>query len=176
MLIEALRLLKVDFQSVRLMLPGSASTNGKLLKPNYYERYILKKIVEYGLQNNVVFIGRQSAAEVANRLRKAHVCVVSSAMEGASATICEGMMIGTPCICAYRGGMTDLLKDGISGFYYDFPEYSVLADRIKTLFLDRRLCQQFSEHIKYDAMLRHDRMKNIIQLKQIYQEIWEKEK
>ena len=172
-LIEALRIVKEKFPTVKLLVAGSASKDGCLIAPNAYERYILKKIARYHLQDNVEFIGRKNASEVTDILSKVNVCVVTSAMEGASATICEAMMIGTPCICAYRGGMTDLLCDGESGFYYDFPEYGVLASKLEKLFTDIELCKQFSAFTKRDAQQRHDREKNIIQLKQIYQTVIE---
>ena len=174
-LIEALRILKQKFPMVKLLVPGSASKNGKLVRPNAYERYILKKISAYNLQDNVEFIGRKNASEVADILSKVNACVVTSAMEGASATICEAMMIGTPCVCAYRGGMTDLLRDGESGYYYDFPEYSVLATRLENLFIDQNLCKQFSNYVQQDAQKRHDRAKNIICLKEIYRTIIDEE-
>ena len=108
-------------------------------------------------------------------LKKVNVCVVSSAIEGASATVCEAMMIGTPCICPYRGGMTELLRDKESGFYYDFPEYSVLATRIKQLFADKQLCKKFSENTIKDAELRHNREKNYMELTEIYKIVSEEE-
>ena len=173
-MIEALKILKKKFPMVKLLVPGSDSQNGILVHPNIYEKYILKKISQYNLQNNVEFIGRRSANEVASILSKVNVCVVTSAMEGASATICEAMMIGTPCICAYRGGMTELLRDRESGYYYDFPEYSVLATRLESLFTDKELCEKFSNYTKQDAKQRHCREKNIIQLKKIYRSVIER--
>lgn len=173
-LIEALRLLKKDFPNVKVWMPGSAAKDGKLLKPGVYERYILKKIKAYGLEDNVEFVGRNTSAQVVERMQKANVCIVPSAIEGASATIREATMIGTPCVCSYRGGMTDLLRDGESGFYYDFPEYAVLAEKIKTLFNDPALCKQFSLRAQEDSNVRHDREKNIADLKEIYQEIVKK--
>ena len=174
-LIEALRLLKPKFSGVKLLVPGSNSKDGKLVKPNGYEKFIIKKINKYGLQDNVEFIGRKSPSDVVKMLREVNACVVTSAMEGASATICEAMMIGTPCICAYRGGMTDLLRDGESGFYYDFPEYSVLASRLEQLFTDTNLCQKFSINTQIDAQNRHDRKKNIKALKIIYDKVLTRE-
>ena len=174
-LIEALRLLKEKFPMVKLLLPGNKTHNGVVLSPNAYERYILKKIAKYNLQDNVEFIGRKNASEVADILSSVNACVVTSAMEGASATICEAMMIGTPCVCAYRGGMTDLLRDGESGYYYDFPEYAVLATRLEKLFTDMDLCKKFSNATKCDAEERHNRERNIMQLKQIYKDVIERE-
>lgn len=167
-LIRAMEIVKRRYPDAKLYVPGN---NTSIKSSNGYERYIRKMIQKAGLQEDVMFIGRKSAEEVVDALTRANVCVVPSAMEGASATVCEAMMIGTPAICAFRGGMTDLLRDRISGFCYDFPEYPVLAERICQLFEDEKLCCQFSQLAKKDAQARHARAENYRNLKNIYLEI-----
>ena len=172
-LLRAVAIVKKEYPKVCLRIPAN-SCDYKLA--NGYERYILKLIEKLDIKENVSFVGRKNAHEVANILTKTHVCVVPSAMEGASATMCEAMMIGTPGICAYRGGMTELLRDGESGFYYDFPEHSFLASRIMELFEDDALCQRFSQNVIKDAEIRHNRDKNYKQLREIYAQILEEKK
>lgn len=167
-LIRALEIVKRRYPDVKLIVPGNSTSYGS---SNGYERMIRRMIRKAGLEDNVVFAGRKNAQEVVDTLCNAQVCVVPSAMEGASATVCEAMMIGTPAICAFRGGMTDLLRDGISGFCYDFPEYPVLAERICQLFEDEALCRQFSRLAQQDARKRHARDENYRNLKNIYLEI-----
>ncbi len=174
-ILDALKIIKKEYPQVKLLIPGNNFTSLNPRRKNGYEKFILNKIKKLNLEENITFIGKKNAQEVSEILSKVNVCVVSSAMEGASATICEAMMIGTPCICTYRGGMTDLLKDGYSGFYYDFSEYPVLAERIKLMFSDIELCKKFSERTIIDAENRHNRANNIIELKKIYNEIYEKE-
>lgn len=164
-LLHALSIVKKNYPDVLLRVPANQSD---YKKANAYERYILRLIKKLGVEENVCFVGRQNAQQVAEILSKSHVCVIPSAIEGASATMCEAMMVGTPGICSYRGGMTDLLHDGESGFFYDFNEYAVLASRIMRLFEDDALCLQFSEREKKDANIRHARNKNYQQLLEIY--------
>lgn len=71
--------------------------------------------------------------------------MVSSAVEGASASLCEAMMIGTPSVSSFRGGMTDLLTDRVNGFTYDYSEYPMLACRIDELFSNDKLACEFSK-------------------------------
>ena len=167
-LLRAIAIVKNRYPDTRLLIPAN---NSNYKKANAYEKYVLRLIRKLGIEENVRFIGRKSASEVAEILANSHICVVPSAMEGASATMCEAMMIGTPGICSYRGGMTDLLHDGESGFFYDFKEYPVLASRIITLFEDDELCKKFSERVITDAAIRHDRDNNYSQLIQIYEEL-----
>ena len=167
-LLQAIALVKKQYPDVCLHIPANKAD---YKRANAYERYILRLVKKLGLESNVCFIGRMDADGVAKELRNAHVCVVPSAMEGASATMCEAKMIGTPGICAFRGGMTALLQDGVSGFYYDFKEYPMLADRIMKLFEDDMLCVSFSRRVMQDAQVWHDREKNYHRLCEIYSEL-----
>lgn len=167
-LLHAMALVKKKYPGACLRV---LANNGNYKKANAYEKYILRLIKKLGLEENVCFVGRKNAAGIVEMLQKSHVCVVPSAIEGASATMREAMMIGTPGICSYRGGMTDLLRDGESGFFYDFCEYAVLASRIMTLFESDDLCKQFSSCVIADAEARHDREKNYSQLLFIYREL-----
>ena len=167
-LLQAIAIVKKQYPDVSLRVPVN---NDNYKTANGYERYILKLIKKLDIEENVCFIGRKDAAGVAEELTKAHVCVVPSAMEGASATMCEAMMIGTPGICSYRGGMTGLLRDGQSGFFYDFKEAPMLADRIVRLFSDDELCMKFSKQVISDAEMFHNREKNYRELLEIYNEL-----
>ena len=170
--IKALAIVKNKYPDVKLFIPGGGkSENGRLLKPSNYTLYILKMIKELGLEENVDFVGNLAPDKVAEYLRKCNVCVVSSAIEGASATLCEAMLIGTPSISSYRGGMTDLLTDKVSGFTYDFPEYPQLALRIKELFENNELAQTFSKRTIELANIRHDRERNPREMVEVYKEV-----
>ncbi len=175
-LIKALAVVKQKYPDVKLIVPGGGKAeNGRLVRPTSYTRYIEKMISELGLENNVVFAGNLSAEQVAEQLGKSHLCVVPSAIEGASATLCEAMFVGTPSICAHRGGMVDLLTDGECGFTYDFPEYSLLAHRIMQLFEDDTLCQTFSELEMERAFERHNREVNTKRMIEVYREVLHRE-
>lgn len=170
--IKALAIVKNKYPDVKLFIPGGGKAeNGRLLNPSSYTRYILKMIKEYELDDNVEFIGNIGPDKVAEYLRSSNVCVVSSAIEGASATLCEAMMVGTPSISSYRGGMTDLLTDKVNGFTYDFPEYPQLALRIIELFEQVELAKTFSEKTIELANIRHDRERNPREMIEVYKEV-----
>jgi glycosyltransferase involved in cell wall biosynthesis len=68
-------------------------------------------------------------------------------MEGASATIREAMFLGVPCIASARGGMTNLIDNGISGYTYDYNDYKTLSNLIITLFEDEKKSTLFFRKI-----------------------------
>lgn len=170
-LLRAVKIVKQKYPDVKLYVPGGKTDNGKLVVINGYGNYIKKLMSDLDIEDNVVFTGTLSAEDVAKSLLSANVCVVPSAIEGASATLCEAMMVGTPAICSYRGGMTDLLTNGVNGFTYDFPEYPLLAYRIMQIFDSDELALQFSRNAMKSAQVRHDREKNPKDMIRVYEEI-----
>lgn len=171
-LLKALTIVKRDYPDVLLNVPGvRGDANGHIVVTSGYTKYLKKLITEWDLTDNVRFLGGQKTEDVIANMQKAHICVVSSAIEGASATLREAMHIGTPCICTYRGGMTELLRDRETGFYYDFPEFSYLAERIMEVFRDDKLAMQFSEKGIESAVVWHDREKNAQDMIDIYNDL-----
>lgn len=174
-LIKALAIVKKKYPDVRLYIPGGKAASGRMTHPSDYIKYIEDMIKKYNLEENVIFTGTLSSKEVASLLAKSNVCVVPSAIEGASATLREASMIGTPSICSYRGGMTDLITDKVNGFTYDFPEYPQLALRIMELFEDDELCKIFSERSIENSNIRHDRERNPRETIAVYKEVLKNE-
>ena len=175
-LINALAIVKEKYPDVKLYIPGGGKAeNGRLVRKTSYIKHIEKMISRLGLENNVEYVGNLGPEKVAEYLKKSNVCVVTSAIEGASATLCEAMMIGTPSICAYRGGMTDLLTDKVNGFTYDFPEYPQLALRIMEIFENDEMAKDFSQKTIELANIRHDRKRNPLEMIAVYKEVIDNE-
>ena len=173
--IDALEIVKRKYPDVRVIMPGGRAKDGKLISSSGYIKYVMKKIKTKGLEQNFCFIGGITSDKVVGELQRANICVVCSAMEGATATIRESSMIGTPSICSYRGGMTELITDGVTGFTYDYPEYAMLADKIMKIFEDDNLAQEFSKKSIEISEIRHNRQKNILDTYKVYQKIcWKK--
>lgn len=170
-ILKAMDIVKKHYPDVKLYIPGGTVKDNKLLPASGYDKYVLNLISKYDLQRHIVFIGPQNASGIIERMLKSNVAIVPSTIEGASATLCEAMFLGVPCIASYRGGMTELLRDKESGFFYDFHEYSVLANRIIQLFDNNNLASTFSQRVIADATIRHDRTKNPEAMVQVYNDI-----
>ena len=169
--VDALGIIRKKYPDVCVYMPGGKVKDGKLIPSNGYMKYLLKKIKKKGLESNFYFLGGISSDKVVTQLQKANVCVVCSAMEGASATVREATMIGTPVVCSYRGGMTELVTDGVTGYTYDYPEYAMMADKILNVFENDDLAKDFSKKSIEISENRHDREKNIIDMFNVYKDI-----
>ena len=86
--VKAIAILKKKYPDIKLYVPGGCAENGKIKDPSGYIKYINRLIKKYGLEDNIIFTGSISPSDVAKRLRKANVFVVSSAVEGALHNSC----------------------------------------------------------------------------------------
>ena len=166
--LKALAIVKEKYPNVKMRVLSPADKNGNIAIRGGYSKYCHKLIKKLGLKNNIELLPRLDANGVINVMRSSHVCVIPSSMENASATLREAMHVGTPSIASYRGGMTHLLNDGISGFYYDYSEAEYLAGRIIELFENDELACKFSENAINDAEIMHNREKNIQDMVNVY--------
>lgn len=100
----------------------------------------------------------------------ANVYVMPSAIENSPNSLCEAQMLGTPVVASYCGGTPTLLTEGETGYFYRYEEYEMLAQIVIRLF-GRKDFKNLSEKGRKIALLRHDRERNAIVLKNIYKEI-----
>ncbi len=166
--IQALAIVREKYPDVKMRVLATKGKDGNIAVKSGYSKYCHKLIKKLGLENNIEFLPRLNSNGVIDVMSKSHVCVIPSSMENASATLREAMHVGTPCVASYRGGMTHLLKDSISGFFYDYNEPEYLAGRIMQLFEDDDLATKFSQNAIKDAEEMHNREKNIQDMIDVY--------
>ena len=170
--IEALNLVKRELPDVKAIFLASKQENGKLIPTNGYTKYIVDLIKKYNLEDNIQFVSGQRADGVIDLMAHSHITVIPSAIENASATLREAMHLGAPCIAAFRGGMTELVDNGKSGFLYDYTEYEFLAGRIVELLKDDKLAIEFSKNAIEKSSYWHNKEKNKNDYIQMYKEIF----
>lgn len=170
--IEALNLVKRKIPDVKAIFLASKQENGKLIPNSGYTKYIADLIKKYNLEENVQFVSGQRADGVIDLMTHSHITVIPSAIENASATLREAMHLGSPCISAFRGGMTELVDNGKNGFLYDYTEYEFLAGRIVELLKDDKLAIEFSKNSIEKSSCWHNKEKNKNDYIQMYKEIF----
>lgn len=148
-LLKAMLQIRMRFPDVKLYVPGGNMMVGRGFerqKHPGYNGYISDFITANRLQNNVVFTGYLTQKELAEKLSKANVFVLPSAIENHSSSLKEAMAVGVPCVASLVGGIPEYMQFGISGFTYRFEESECLAEYVCRLFDDIALCTQFSKN------------------------------
>ncbi len=173
MLIKAAALLKPKYPDIKIKVPGMVGKDGNVQITSAYSRYVNKLIASLGMQGHVDFLGKQTGQQMINNVLNSHITVIPSAIEGTSLILREAMFLGAPCIASFRGGMAYFVSDKKDGFLYDYPEYTVLAERIDALFSDDDLCSKFSANAVIKGEKAHMRKENVSACEQMYQSILE---
>jgi len=152
-LLKALSIIKKVYPDVRLIIPGYNPVNDdsgmRKFFPHGYTKYFKSLIKKYDLTNNIQYVGKISADEMAKYMSQSRVFVMPSAIENHSSTLIEAMMVGAPCISSFVGGVIDYLDNGVNGFLYRYDEPETLAGLIIKLFEDK----QISETIGNNALI-----------------------
>jgi L-malate glycosyltransferase len=83
---------------------------------------------EYGLINNVKFLGRCSL--VGELLSISDICVLTSKAEGFSNSILEYMAASRPVVATNVGGASEAIVEGVTGFLVPSSDDELMAGRI----------------------------------------------
>lgn len=149
MLLKALAIVKTEYPDVNLFVPGTVpkpanSLTGKL-KELGYDRLIKKLIKDLDLSENVIYTGRLTADEMAEKMSEVNCFTMTSAIENHSSTLKEAMTVGVPCVASYVGGVPQYAEDEENCLLYRFEDYEVLAQNICRIFADKELRVKLSE-------------------------------
>lgn len=170
--IEAVHLLKEEFPDILLKIPGniSSKTPKWLFEPSYIT-YLNRLISEYGLEQNVVFLGQLTQEEMVQEMLSAQMFVMPSVIENESATLREAMLLGMPVISSFAGDIYETVVHGRNGFLYRYEEYELLAYFIKKLFLNPELAEKMGECATLDIKEKYQNENYGETLMKIYREV-----
>lgn len=136
-----------------------------------YASYLKKLIFDLGVQDHIEFTGPLKAQQVAERLSKVNAYVLCSTIENSPNTLGEAMMVGTPCVAAYVGGVSDMAEDGKEALFYRNDDPKLLAWNLKRVFDNDELAVSLSENGKKRALITHDAERNAQMLINAYTDI-----
>lgn len=149
MLMKALAIVKQRYPDVKLYIPGTplkpTDTLKAKLKQNGYSRLIAKMIRDMGLKDNMIYTGRLTADEMAQKMASSNCFVMTSAIENHSSTLKEAMTVGAPCVASYVGGVSEYAVNEENCLLYRYEDYEVLAQDILRLFESKELREKLSQ-------------------------------
>ena len=169
--IEAVRLLRPAYPDLRLYVAGESPATLPARSPKRhigYPAHVLDLIRRHGLQDCVTFTGLLDAEGMARRMEQSHVFVLSSIIENSPNTLGEAMMVGTPSVSAYTGGVPSMAADEVDVLMYRPDDPAMLAMQIKRLFDDPALCKRLSAAARKRARKTHDPEANVQALVDAY--------
>jgi glycosyltransferase involved in cell wall biosynthesis len=160
-LVEAFARVRQAGVDARLRLAGPA------VEPEY-ERLVLARIGDLGLQQHVTWLGSISAAQVADELRRASVFALVSREENSPLGIEEAMAAGVPVVTSNRCGMPYMVQDGVTGFLVDPENSGDIAARLGEILRDRKLRGQMGEQARRVALERFHPEEVAMRTREVY--------
>lgn len=177
--IEAVALLRKYFDDVKIVIPGMLGEIAKnrgwkgLVFGEEYIRYILHRIKELGVMENVCFLPRMDAAGMAREMQRANVFLSPSSIDNSPNAVGEAMMIGVPLVTTPVGGELSFLRDKQNALFAPAGDPYMMAFQIKQIFENDELATRLSQNAHQTALVRHDREKTAQKYIDIYKEIIE---
>lgn len=170
--IEAVSLLRRAYPDIRLYVAGESPGAASSFKRHIgYPAYVCDLIDRYGLGDCVTFTGLLDEPAMVRRMEQSHVFVMSSIIENSPNTLGEAMMVGTPSVSSFTGGVPSMASDEVDVLMYRADDPAMLAMQIKRLFDDPALCDRLSASARRRARTTHDPEANVQALVAAYDRI-----
>lgn len=160
-LIEAFKLAgkSLSLQAYKLIIVGDGP-----------EKESLKLQVEsLKLQNNVIFTGSISHAELPKYLKISDVFVRPSRSEGLGSAFLEAMAAGVPVIGTKVGGISDFLKNKETGLFAEVENPEDLAEKIDLVLNDKDLADKLKKNALELVVGKYDWDKIANQTRELYE-------
>ena len=167
--LEAIEIVRNVYPDIEVHIPGNKLRNK--IKRNGYEKLILRQLDKKDLNSNIYFIGNLNASQMVQELLEARVFVIPSLIENSSNSLAEAQLIGTPCVAAVAGGVSEYVNDEQTGLLYNSIDPLMCAERIIRLLGNDQLSANISINSRKLASKRHDPQEIIKSLIKTYKQI-----
>ena len=123
---------------------------------------------EEGIQDKVIFAGYRE--EIPAILELSDVVAIPSLWEGGPITLFEAMHLRKPVVGTPVGMMSEVIKDGETGFLVPCADSSLLAEKLTLLLKNPQLAKTLGEKA-WEACQKYDISLSVARLSQIYEEL-----
>lgn len=99
-----------------------------------------KKIAsEYGISNQIVFLGWINGKKKEETFQKASIYCLASDGEGFPMGVLDAWAYGIPCVVTPVGGIPDIIKDEVNGLIFPVGDIDTLASKLEKLITNKDL-------------------------------------
>ena len=129
-------------------------------------------IAERKLKDKIILLGYINQKRVKEYLRKARFVVVPSIWyENCPYSVMEALAMGKPVIGADIAGIPELIKDKVNGLLYKYDSISDLEAKMKILYENPELANQYGKNAKKIAIDNYGKEKYYNQIIDIYNKV-----
>lgn len=167
--IKAIAFLKKKYPNIKLHIAGNVNVGNKLI--DGYSLFLQSKIKEYGMEDNIKYLGSISDLEIIRQLQECSVCIIPSFIETYCLALAESMIVGVPTVISYTGAMPEQAINEQEALFYNSLDYISAAANIDKLICDKELAERISIACRL-RKIRDNNPKSVLQTQiNIYNEI-----
>lgn len=179
MIVEIVRILKTYYSDVKCVICGNNLMKSNSLATKLHVSYasiIQNMIHKYNLEDNINFVGSQSAENIVKYMQISNVFLLASSIENSPNSLQEAMMIGTPSVSSYVGGVNTLVNSNNEVVTYPYDDPMRAAYEISKIFENNEYATELSLNAIKRATELTNRDNNAKVLYEIYNDIHERNK
>ena len=164
-LVRAVALLREEFPKLRLRVAGYMPRTSPVAQ-------WLKRIVSAaGVADRTEFLGVLNAEQIVCELRRARVFVLPSFIENNPNSLAEAMLVGTPSVASFTGGVPQMVSDGETGLLAQVGDESVFAYQMRRMLRDGALVARLSRRARDAARARYAPGKVAADIISVYEQV-----
>jgi len=123
LLLDVVGLLNKQKVDVKLTIIGNGEKS--------YIDFLKKSCKKAGITDRVKFMKRTKREELIKHYQDSHIFVLPSIVrEGLGIVLLEAMATGTPVIASRIGGPLDIVKENLTGFFFEQGDYKDLTSKV----------------------------------------------
>lgn len=114
---------------------------------------------KYGIkaeQVHVKIMGTASSEDLVKAICKASCYVHTSYIDNSPNSLCEAQILGSPVLATHVGGISSLIKDGVSGILFPANAPYTLASLLKRIVQEKGLAETLGNEARKQALQRHN--------------------
>jgi L-malate glycosyltransferase len=127
---------------------------------------ICKLVREFGLEDQVIFLGKQESLEELYSI--SDLMLLLSEKESFGLVALEAMACGVPCVGTNVGGVPEVINHGMNGFICEVGDIDDISNKSIAILVDQDLHQQFSKQSVETAKTKFKADQIVEQYEQIY--------
>ena len=167
--VRSVAILKKVFPNIRLRIAGAHQRSG--IRRDGYITWLVRETKRLGIYPNVEWLGPLDASEIIDALQSASVVLIPTYIENCCNAMQEAMMVGTPVVTSYTGGLPSLAKDEESALFFPVGDEAMCAYQLGRVLTDPTLAVRLSTKGRKTAIERNDPEKIVMHQLKIYGQI-----
>lgn len=130
---------------------------------------IIKLVNELGLQDHVIFTGKRN--DLTELLAISDMMFHLSEKEAFGLVLLEALACGVPAVATSRGGIPEVIEDGVNGFLVPYGDIGAAVEKALVLLQDEDLRREFRENGFITAGEKFHSSKIVSQYEKLYYEV-----